>query len=165
MTRARRLRSVLPIAALFAVASFPAPALAKPEPIDWDWKGRQRRGPEESRRNPWGGIARNRDELRRLWDLYEQRGKLPIIRFEKNVAVLTGTTGSSSCPARLHDVRINRDRKRLVVRMYEEGAETDICTADVQWRTFTLAVARADLKPLRARELKLRARMIEDPDE
>lgn len=77
--------------------------------------------------------------------------------------MVAGTGGSSSCPPRLHDVRLNRERKRIVVRMYEADARSDVCTADILTRTFSVAVARGDLKPLRARALKLRPRLIEDP--
>ncbi|MDQ4124518.1 MAG: hypothetical protein M3134_02815 [Actinomycetota bacterium] len=150
---------------LALVAGLAAPALARPEPIDWDWKERHRRGPTEGRGNgTWGGLARNRDELRRLWELYDQPGAMPIIRFEKNVAVVAGTAGSSSCPARLHDVRLNRERKRIVVRMYVADGDNEICTADFVPRTFAVAVARADLEPLGARALRLRPREIEDPN-
>lgn len=151
-----------PALSLSIVALLAAPAVAKPEPIDWDWKERHRGGRDEQ---VWGGLARNRDELRRLWRLYDQPGKPPVIRFEKNVAVVAGAIGSSSCPAQLYDVRLNRERKRVVVRMYEENSETDICTADVVPRTFSVSVARRDLRPLAARELKLRPREIEDPDD
>lgn len=151
-----------PALVLSIVALLAAPAVAQTEPIDWDWKERHRGGRDEQ---VWGGLARNRDELRRLWKLYDQPGKPPVIGFEKNVAVVAGAIGSSSCPARLYDVRLNRERKRVVVRMYEEDSGTDVCTADVVPRTFSVSIARRDLKPLSAGELKLRPREIEDPGE
>lgn len=150
-------------ALILLVALLPLPpASAKPEPLDYVRKEVQRRGPDEF---VWGAMARDRDDLRRLWDRYNQRGPLPTIRFKKNVAVLGGTGGSSSCPARLHDLRLNRERKRVVVRMYvEDPGEDAACTADWVPKTFTLAVARRDVKPQRPRALKVRPRRIEDPN-
>lgn len=137
-------------------------AAASTEKLDFVRKDVQRRGPDDF---VWGGLARDRDQLRVLWDRYNQSGKLPIVRFEENVAVLAGTGGSSSCPARLHDVLLNRERKRIVVRLYQtDPGPGNACTDDWVPRTFTLAVERADLKPLRIRQLSVRTRRIQDPD-
>nr|MDQ3956786.1 hypothetical protein [Actinomycetota bacterium] len=60
--------------------------------------------------------------------------------------------------------RLNRERKRVVVRMHQKDpGEDGLCTADWVRRTFTVAVARADLKPPGPRALKVRPRRIEDP--
>ncbi|HEX2196065.1 MAG TPA: hypothetical protein VHJ76_03985 [Actinomycetota bacterium] len=139
----------------------PSPASAHSEPLDFVRKERQDRGFVD--KSVWGAMARNRRELRRLWKRYEQKGPLPVIRFEKNVAVLAGTHGPGTCRPKLHDLRLNRERKKVVARMYEEEHD-GACTADVVPRTFTVAVARADLKPLKPRELKVRARRIDDPN-
>jgi hypothetical protein len=137
-------------------------ASAKPEPLDFVRKERQDRGPQE--KTTWAAMARSRDELRELWDRYDQEGPLPHIGFEENVAVLAGTVGSSSCPYRLHDLRLNRERKRVVARMYvNEPDEPVACTDDLAPRTFTVSVARADLKPPGAAQLRVRARRIDDP--
>ncbi|HEX2294461.1 MAG TPA: hypothetical protein VHN37_04050 [Actinomycetota bacterium] len=150
------------MAALLAAALLPVPpAHAKTERLDFVRKERQRNGPDKS---IWGAMARDRDDLRRLWDRYRQTGPLPVIRFRKNVAILAGTRGSSTCPYRLHDLRLDRDRKRIVARMYVKDHDEPVaCTDDLAPRTFTVAVARADLKPFRPRELKVRPRRIDDP--
>lgn len=149
------------LALLIVLVGVPS-ASAKPEPLDFERKERQGRGPQE--KSTWGGMARDRDELRELWDRYDQEGPLPHIGFEKNVAVLAGTVGSSSCPYRLHDLRLNRERKRVVVRMYVNDPDQPVaCTDDLAPRTFTVSVARSDLKPPGAKELKVRARRIDDP--
>jgi len=146
----------------FLLGVLPAtPASAKTEPLDFVRKERQDRGLVE--KSMWGAMARNRKELRRLWKRYEQKGPLPIIRFEKNVAVIAGTHGPGTCRPKLHDLRLNRERKKVIARMYEEEHD-GACTADVVPRTWTVAVARADLKPLKPRELKVRPRRIDDPN-
>ena len=138
------------------------PAWAKTEPLDFVRKGMQHRGPE---RPPRAALAANRPELRRLWDRFDQRGKRPIIRFEKNVAILANAAGSSSCPYRLHALRLDGERERVVVRVYqEEFEENQVCTADVQARTYTVAVPRAGLRPFRPRDLKVHIRRIDDPN-
>jgi hypothetical protein len=138
------------------------PAGARPEPLDFVRRDVQKRGPEAFR---WGDLAGGRDALRRLWDRYEQEGDPPAIRFRKKVAILAGTGQSSSCPTKLHDLRLDRARKRVVVRVYaEDPGEGGGCTDDWVTKTFTVAVARADLKPLRPRDLDVRLRRVEDPD-
>ena len=139
-------------------------ALADTEPLDFVRKNAQRNGPDDF---VWAGIARDRSELRRLWERFNLQGDLPTIHFERNIAVVAGTGGSSSCPARLHDVRLDRDRKRILARIYQydPGGEGSPCTDDWVPRTFTVAVAREDLRPLRARDLRARTRRIEDPNQ
>lgn len=141
-----------------AALLLPLAALAETERLQFDRKEAQFHGPN---RFKWAAMARDRGDLRRLWDRYHQRGPLPIIGFENNVAILAGSVGSSSCPLHLHDLRLNRERKRIVVRMYMSDG---ICTADVVARTFTLAVARSDLKPLQVGEVRVQPRRIEEPD-
>ncbi|HEX2239563.1 MAG TPA: hypothetical protein VHJ82_00250 [Actinomycetota bacterium] len=154
----RRSKAALVLTALVLAI----PAEASTEKLDYVRKDVQRHGPDDF---VWGGLARNRDELRVLWDRYNQTGKLPTIRFQKNVAVLGGTGGSSSCPARLHDLRLNRERKRIVMRVYQTDPGPGFaCTDDWVPKTFTLAVSRDDLKPLRASQLRVRPRRIQDPD-
>ena len=152
------------VAALaLAVALAPVvPAGARPEQLEFVRRDVQKRGPEEFR---WGGLAGGRDALRRMWDRYDQEGAPPAIRFRKKVAILAGTGQSSSCPTKLHDLRLHRGRKRVVVRVYaEDSGEGGGCTDDWVTKTFTVAVTRADLKPLRPSELDVRLRRIEDPD-
>ena len=149
-------------ALLFALIPTSA-ALADSEPLDFVRKNAQRNGPDDF---VWAGLARDRGDLRRLWERFNLRGDLPTIQFEKNVAVVAGTGGSSSCPARLHDLRLDRERKRILARMYQTWpGEGGACTDDWVPRTFTVAVAREDLRPLRPRELRARPRRIEDPDQ
>lgn len=136
-------------------------ASAETEPLDFVRIETQARGPDDF---VWAAMARDRGELRRLWERYNQRGKLPVVRFKKNVAVLAGTGGSSSCPPRLHDLRLNRERKRVVVRLYESSGGGGACTGDWLPRTFTVAVARPDLRPFRPRRLSVRPRRIDDPN-
>ena len=139
-----------------------ASSYAAPEGLAFVRKEVQRRGPDEAR---WGDAAGGRERLESLWDRYEQRGEPPAIRFAKRVAVVAGTGGSSSCPTRLHDLRLHRNRKRVVVRIYAEAPdEGGGCTDDWVPKTFTVSVARADLKPLRPRDLRVRTRWIADPD-
>lgn len=153
----RRGISVLLLALLPA-----AGAAAAPETLDFVRKETHKRGPDDFK---WGGIATDREELRRLWDSYEQPRKPPAIGFDDNFAVLAGTGGSSSCPTRLHDLRLDRENKRVVVRVYSEEAGADgACTSDWVTKTFTVAVAREQLKPLSPGELGVRVRRIEDPD-
>lgn len=155
-------RGVRRLALAVLVAAVPlAPAFAEGERLDFVRKGVQSRGPDDSR---WGAVAADRDELRRLWDRYEQKGRPPRVRFRKRVAALAGTGGSSSCPLRLHDLRLNRDRKRIVFRVYADLVEPGGgCTDDWVPRTFTVTVARSDLKPLQPNELRVRIRHIDDP--
>lgn len=155
--RGRTARGAL-VLALTAGMLLPMAALADTEPLEFDRKGVQGRGPDDFM---WGAMARDRDDLRRLWDRYNQRGPLPVIRFRKNVAVLAGSGGSSSCPLRLHDLRLNREHERIVVRMYMSDG---VCTDDWRPRTFTVAVARSDLEPLPVRDVQVRPRRIDEPD-
>ena len=125
-------------------------------------KGSQRQGPDA---RPYAGMATSRSELRDLWNHFNQRGDLPLIRFERNVAILASIGASGSCGAELHDLRLNRERKVVVVRLNQsDPGEGNGCTADVVLYTFTVAVSRADLKPLRPDELRVRRRFIDDPD-
>ncbi|HYO61808.1 MAG TPA: hypothetical protein VEU29_07905 [Actinomycetota bacterium] len=156
----RRMRR---LALAFLIAAVPlAPAFAETEALDFVRKGVQSHGPDDSR---WGAVAVDRDELRRLWDRYEQKGRPPRVRFRTRVAALAGTGGSSTCPLRLHDLRLNRERKRILFRVYEHVPEPGGgCTDDWVPRTFTVTVARSDLKPLRPNELRVRIRHIADPN-
>lgn len=152
------------VAALaLSVALLPVlPASAQPEPLGFVRREVQKRGPETFR---WGEVAGGRDALRRLWERYDQEGAPPAIRFRRKVAVVAGTGQSSTCPTKLHDLRLHRDRKRVVFRVYaEDPGEGGGCTDDWGPKTFTVAVARADLRPLRPLELRVRVRRIEDPD-
>ena len=148
---------------LISLLGMIVPARAETESLDFVRKDNQTRGPRGSQ-FMWGALARDRVELRELWERYQQRGPLPTIRFERNVAILAGTRGSSSCPSILHDLRLNRERKRVVVRMYQLDPGDGACTDDWIPRTFTVAVARADLKPLAIAEIRVRPRRIDDPD-
>lgn len=151
--------------AMLMLALLPfASAGAATTPLDFVRKDVQRRGPGTDRIR-WGALARDRGDLRRLWDRYEQEGRAPRVRFRRNVAVLAGTGGSGSCRTRLHDLRLDREHGRVIVRVYtEDPGEGAGCTDDWVPYTFTVAVARRDLKPLRLGELNVRARRIADPD-
>ena len=137
------------------------PAGAKPEPLGYVRKDVQRRGPDKAK---WGAGAPGRDRMKALWDRFNQKGQPPRIRFEDRVAVVAGTGGSGSCPMRLHDVRLHPARNRIVVRVYTEAPDDDLCSGDWVPRTFTVSVARRELKPLRPRRLDVRVRRIADPD-
>ena len=151
------------VLALVLVLGAVVPAGAATEDLDFVRKETQRRGPLD--RFMWGALATDRAELRELWDKYQQRGPLPTIHFERNVAVVAGTGGSSSCPTHLHDLRLNRERKRIIARMYQMDPGGDgACTDDWIPTTFTVVVKRSDLKPLDIGELSVRSRRIDDPD-
>ncbi|MDP9069156.1 MAG: hypothetical protein M3N53_12540 [Actinomycetota bacterium] len=110
-------------------------------------------------------MATSRSELRDLWNHFNQRGDLPIIRFNRNVAILASLGGSGSCGVRLHDLRLNRVRKVVVARLYGvDPGEGAGCTDDYVLYTFTVAVSRADLEPLTPDDLRVRRREIADPD-
>lgn len=137
-------------------------ARAQPESLDFVRKEVQGRGPDDV---SWGATAGGRERLRALWDRYRQEGKPPAIAFRRRVAVVAGTGGSSSCPTRLHDLRLHRERERIVVRVYTEEPDDDGgCTDDLVPKTFTVSVARSDLQPLRPRDVRVKVRRIEDPD-
>ncbi len=161
----RYLRPRIAIAAALVLtlgATFVAPAAAHSERIPFKRKDRQARGPSE---RPYDGLAKDRRELRDLWDHFNQAGDPPFIGFKRNVAVLVATFGSSSCPAQIHDVRLNRDKKVLVVRVYDpEPPDGGGCTDDIAPFTRTISVARADLNPLKPRQLEVRRRYIDDPN-
>lgn len=133
-----------------------------PQPLAFVRKGAQLRGPDKT---TWGDVGHDRDRLEVLWDRYRQDGKPPRIAFEKRVAVVAGTGGSGSCPTRLHDLRLHRDRKRIVVRVYTEAPDDGGgCTDDWVPKTFTVSVARSDLEPLRPRTIEVKVRRIDDPN-
>lgn len=137
------------------------PAAAETERVPFVRKEFQRRGPSE---RPWAAMATDRAELRRLWDHFNQRGDLPRIRFRRKVAVLASLGGSGSCGVRLHDLRLNREKKVLNARMYQvDPGEGGVCTDDYVLHTYTVAVARAELRPLQIKELRVRRRQIADP--
>lgn len=151
------------IAAILLVGVVAAPALAAPESLDFARREVQQRGPAD--RTRWGATAGARGGLIRVWNRYNQRGEPPRIRFGKRFAVVAGTGGSSSCPTRLHDLRLHRGRERIVVRVYtEDPGEGNGCTDDFVPKTFTVSVARADLEPLHPRDVKVVVRRISDPD-
>ena len=72
-------------------------ALGEAERLPFDRKDSQRRAPTE---RPFAAMATNRSELRNLWDHSDQRGSLPNIRFERNLAILASLGGSGSCGIR-----------------------------------------------------------------
>lgn len=146
-------------AILAAGLTYVSPAGAHTEELPYIRKDVQRRGLFEG---AWGAMARDRAQLERVWDRFNLRGDPPTIRFRKDVAVIAGTTGTSSCPARIRNVRLNHDRQVIVVRLYKHAPE-GVCTDDIAPRTFTLSIARADLRPLRARDLRVVARKIDHP--
>ncbi|HEV2756578.1 MAG TPA: hypothetical protein VG318_12480 [Actinomycetota bacterium] len=138
------------------------PVAAKSEPLQFVRRDVQKRGPQTTE---WGGVAGGREKLRRLWDRFEQEGAPPRVRFGKKVAILAGTGQSSSCPTRLLDLRLRRERKRVVVRVYaEDPGQGGGCTDDWVPKTFTVVVERADLQPPRPRRLDVRLRRVADPD-
>ena len=149
------------VLALLLSLTLAVPAAAETERLPFESKGRQRRGPTEA---PYSGLARNRGELRELWSHFNMYGDPPAIDFEKNVAILASIGGSSSCGMRLHDLRLKRDRARVIVRMYvEDPGPGNGCTDDLAPFTFTVSVERSDLRPLRAREVRVSRRRIDDP--
>ncbi|HYP24343.1 MAG TPA: hypothetical protein VEV43_12285 [Actinomycetota bacterium] len=150
------------VAGAVAAVLLASSALAEPETLAFVRKGAQERGPDET---AWGDVGHDRDRLDVLWDRYRQKGKPPAIAFDEKVAVVAGTGGSGSCPTRLHDLRLHRERGRVVVRVYTEAPPGDGgCTDDWVPKTFTVSVKRSDLKPLKPRAIDVRVRRIEDPD-
>lgn len=139
-----------------------ASATTHAERLDFVRKDVQQRGPDDFL---WGAMAHDRGDLRRLWERYDQDGPLPTIRFKKNVAAVGGTGGSSSCPLRLDDLRLDHERRRIVIRMYlEDPGQDGACTDDWIPRTFTVSISRADLEPFRPRSLQVVSRRVDDPD-
>lgn len=150
------------VAGALVVSVLAAPAMAEPETLDFARKDVQQRGPGET---TWGATAGSPAKLRVLWERYDQKGEPPEIAFERRFAVVAGTGGSSSCPTRLHQLRLHRDRERIVVRLYtEDPGEGEGCTDDLVPKTFTVSVARADLEPLRPRDVRVKVRRVQDPD-
>ena len=139
-------------------------ALAETSELDFVRREHQFRGPSHVQDNGgWAAIARDREELRAIWDRYRQRGSLPTIRFEENIAVVAGL-GGSGCGTHLHDLRLNRDKSRIAARVYREDPGPDAaCTDQYVQETFTVAVQRADLRGLNVSELRVLPRVIDDP--
>ncbi len=143
-------------------ASTVAPAVAGSEPVPYEHKERQPRGPE---RRPYAGMARDRGDLLDLWDHFNQRGEPPTIGFERKIAIMVTWFGSSSCPPHVHDVRLKREKEVLLVRLYDnEPPPGFACTDDIAPTTHTITVERSDLRPFQARDLTVRRREIEDPN-
>lgn len=162
MSRIRRYRLVGTCLLAGALGLVPlADAVAETERLVFVRKEMQRRGPTK---RPFAAMATSRAELRMLWEHFNQRGDLPTIRFRKNVAILASLDGSGSCGVRLHDLRLKREDKLVIARLYKvDPGEGAGCTDDLVRYTFTVAVARAELKPLRPNELRVRRREISDP--
>ncbi len=159
--RATRRVTAAIVVAIF-VLCVPGIAVGESESLAFARKESQRRGPTE---RPYAAMATSRPELRDLWNHFNQRGDLPIIRFKRNVAILAALGGSGSCGVRLHDLRLNREKKLLVARLYQvDPGGGAVCTDDLVLYTFTVAVRRADLNPLRPDDLQVRRRQIADPD-
>ena len=140
-------------------------ALAETTALDFVRKEHQMRGPSETRDNGgWAALARDRGELRDIWGRYNQRGDLPIIGFEDNIAVVAGL-GGSGCGTHLHTLRLNRDKQRIVAVLYrEDPGPKYACTDQYVQETFTVSVRRDDLRGLNMAELHVLPRVIEDPD-
>jgi hypothetical protein len=149
------------VASAVAVSLFvPLDAVAETEALDFVRKDAQYRGGEGFK---WRAIATDRDDLRRIWNRFNQHGPLPVIHFKRNIAILAGSGGSSSCRLRLHGLSLNRERSRILARVYQASGGGD-CTDDWIPRTFTVAVARHDLRPLRPRDVTVRVLRVADPD-
>lgn len=146
------------------VVGLAATALAETTRLDFVRKDHQRRGPTEVRDNGgWAALARDRDELREVWDRFRQRGSLPIIGFEENIAVVAGL-GGDGCGTHLHGLRLNRDRQRIVALLYRENPGPKYaCTEQYVQETFTVSVRRDDLRGLRMADLRVFPRVIDDP--
>jgi hypothetical protein len=139
------------------------PASAGTREIPHEYKEGHLGGPSWRGNDPWAAMARNRAELQALWRRYDQPGRPPVIRFEENIAILSGFSGSSGCHAHLHDLRLDASRKRIVARVYNYGGPKP-CTDDFAPFTNTVRAARRDLRPFRAGELRVTPRRIEDPN-
>lgn len=134
-------------------------AVAGSERLEHVLKDTQARGSMDA--DTWGGVADTRKELRRLWREFDQEGPLPTIRFKRNIAILAGMGGSSSCPPEIKDLRLKRELKRVVVRIHSSsGDKGEACTDDLAPRTFTVTVSRSQLAPLEGHELHVRTRPV-----
>lgn len=162
--RSALIRTLTAACCLSVVLGSAPTALAETTRLDFVRKEHQRRGPTEVRDNGgWAALARDRSELRDIWDRFRQRGSLPIIRFEEYIAVVAGL-GGSGCGTHLHGLRLNRDKQRIVALLYrEDPGPKYACTDQYVQETFTVAVRREDLRGLNMAELHVVPRVIEDP--
>ena len=102
----------------------------------------QNRGPD---RFKWRTYVTDRSQLRAAWERFNLRGDPPRIGFERRVAIVAGTGGSSSCPPSIGGLRLNREERRIVVRIRIGAKGPAACTADWVPNTFVLSVRRSDV--------------------
>ena len=128
---------------VFLIALFaPSPAGGAGEEVPYREVAHQQRGPGGFK---WRAYATNRAELRAAWKRFELRGDPPRIGFDRRVAVLAGTGGSSSCPPSVGGLRLNRKEARIVVRIRIGAEGQAACTADWVPNTFVMSVKRSEL--------------------
>ena len=155
-TPLRRTSSVL-VASLVMVASVLSSwAWAGDDPnLDAKVVARQRRMPDD--RNRATAYVTDRAEMRRQWERFNMRGDVPHVPFRRRVALFAALGGSSSCPPHFGSVRLNREERRLTVRIRESEPADGACTDDFVPRTFVITVRREDLPP---GELRVRIRRV-----
>lgn len=161
----RVLIRILAVAGCVSIGLAPAPsALAHTTELDFAWKDHQSRGPHHLQDNGgWAAIARDRDELRDIWDRYRQTGELPTIRFEENIAVIAGL-GGGGCGTGLHGLKLNREKRRIAALLFREDPGPGYaCTDQYVQETFTLSVQRVDLRGVSVATLRVLPRVIQDP--
>lgn len=135
MNRLRLLMVVLTL----VLGAVPASAA---ESLDYRLLDRQLTGPEDAYR--WHAFVTSRAELQDVWERYRLRGDIPNIPFNRRVAVLGGTGGSSSCPFRMGGLRLDRDDRRIIMRLRYSNAEGG-CTDDFIPTTYVTSVRRTDI--------------------
>ena len=136
-------RLVLTVALIVSCIAV-TPARAANEQLPYKQVAHQDRGPSGDHFK-WRAYVTERSELRAAWERFNLRGDPPRIGFERRVAVIAGTGGSSSCPPSVGSLRLNREEKRVVVRIRIGAKGPAACTADWVPNTFVMAVRRSDV--------------------
>lgn len=145
--------------ALFVIASIlvgGAPVLGAGTDLPYREITTQRHGPGTDYEK-WRRFVTSRPELRRIWQRFNLRGDLPNIGFERRVAVIGGTGGSSSCPLELRALRLNRAERQITMRFRADTGGQNACTSD--WVPYT-SVASVKRELLPHGDLTVRVRQV-----
>lgn len=129
---------------LIAASLAPATARGAGDAIRYREVAHQERGPCCDHFK-WRAFVTDRSELRAEWERMSLRGDPPRIGFDRRVAVIAGTGGSSSCPPSMGGLRLNRKERRIVARIRIGAEGPAACTADWVPNTFVMAVPRDEV--------------------
>lgn len=150
------MRKIVGIFVIATVLAGAAPVLGAGTDLPYREITKRRRGPGAEYAK-WRRFVTDRPELRRVWERFNLRGDLPNIGFERRIAVIGGTGGSSSCPLELRGLRLNREEKRITMRLRADTEGQNACTSD--WVPYTFVTsAKRELLP--RGDLTVRVRQI-----